>query len=183
MEDIKEIKTSSKERMQKSLNALNGDFGLLRTGRASAALLDKVHVDYYGVATPLKQLANISLPEAKLIVIQPFDRNSISDIEKAILTSDLGLNPGNDGKTIRIIVPPLNEERRRELVKQARQMGEKAKISIRNIRRDINEKIKISDSTEDEKKRLTQDIQKITDDFIQQIEKVLVKKENEIMEV
>ena len=182
MEDI-EIKTISKERMQKSLNALEGDFVLLRTGRASAALLDKVHVDYYGVSTPLKQLANISLPEAKLIVIQPFDRNSISDIEKAIQTSDLGLNPGNDGKTIRIIIPPLNEERRRELVKQARQMGEKAKVAIRNIRRDINEKIKISDSTEDEKKRLAQDIQKITDDFIQQIEKVLVKKENEIMEV
>ena len=180
---MQEVKAKAEERMKKSLAALGDDFNLLRTGRASAALFDKVRVEYYGTPTPLNQLANISIPEARLIVIQPFDRNSISDIEKAILSSELGLNPGNDGKVIRINIPPLNEERRKELVKQAKNLAENAKVSIRNIRRDTNDQIKNGDFTEDEQKKAIDMIQKLTDKYVEKIGEALKDKEKEIMEV
>ncbi len=180
---MQEVKAKSEGRMKKSIGALEDDFNLLRTGRASAAIFDKLKVDYYGTPTPLNQIANISVPEARLIVIQPFDRNSMADIEKAILASELGLNPNNDGKVIRINIPPLNEERRKELVKQAKNLAENARVAVRNIRRDTNEQIKNGDFTEDEQKRGTDDIQKLTDSYIEKIGEVLKKKEQEIMEV
>jgi ribosome recycling factor len=180
---MQEVKTKAEERMKKSIGALEDDFNLLRTGRASAALFDKVRVEYYGTPTPLNQLANISIPEARLIVIQPFDRNAIGEIEKAIQSSELGLNPNNDGKVIRIAIPPLNEERRKELVKQAKNQAENARVSIRNIRRDVNDQIKNGDFTEDEQKKGTDDIQKLTDKYVEKIGEILKSKEQEIMEV
>jgi ribosome recycling factor len=180
---MQEVKTKAEERMKKSIGALEDDFNLLRTGRASAALFDKVRVEYYGTPTPLNQLANISIPEARLIVIQPFDRNAIGEIEKAIQSSELGLNPNNDGKIIRIAIPPLNEERRKELVKQAKSQAENARVSIRNIRRDVNDQIKNGDFTEDEQKKGTDDIQKLTDKYVEKIGEILKSKEQEIMEV
>jgi ribosome recycling factor len=180
---MQEVKTKAEERMKKSLAALGDDFNLLRTGRASAAIFDKIRVDYYGSPTPLNQLANISVPEARLIVIQPFDRNAINDIERAILSSELGLNPGNDGKVIRINIPALNEERRKDLVKQAKSLAENARVSVRNIRRDINDQIKSGDFTEDEKKKAGDDIQKLTDRYVEKIGELLKAKEKEIMEV
>jgi len=180
---MQEVKAKAEERMKKSLGALGDDFNLLRTGRASAALFDKVRVEYYGTPTPLNQLANISIPEARLIVIQPFDRNSIGDIEKAILSSELGLNPGNDGKVIRISIPPLNEERRKELVKQAKNLAENARVSVRNIRRDTNDQIKNGDFTEDEQKKGIEEIQKLTDKYVEKIGEAFKQKEKEIMEV
>jgi len=180
---MQEVKAKAEERMKKSLSSLGDDFNLLRTGRASAAIFDKVRAEYYGTPTPLNQIANISIPEARLIVIQPFDRNSIGDIEKAILSSELGLNPGNDGKVIRISIPPLNEERRKELVKQAKSLSENARVSVRNIRRDINDQIKNGDFTEDEQKKGIEEVQKITDKYVEKIGEALKIKEKEIMEV
>lgn len=180
---MQEVKAKAEERMKKSIGALEDDFNLLRTGRASAALFDKVRVDYYGTPTPLNQLANISIPEARLIVIQPFDRNAIADVEKAILSSELGLNPSNDGKVIRISIPPLNEERRKELVKQAKATAENARVAVRNIRRDVNDQIKNGDFTEDEQKKGQDDIQKLTDKYVAEIGTILEAKEQEIMEV
>lgn len=177
------IKAKAEERMKKSIASLEEDFNLLRTGRASAAIFDKVRVDYYGNPTPLNQLANISIPEARLIVIQPFDRAAAADIEKAVLASELGLNPNSDGKVIRIAIPPLNEERRGELVKQARGIAENARVAVRNIRRDTNEQIKAAGLPEDEQKKSTEDIQKLTDSHIEEISGILKAKEKEIMEV
>lgn len=169
--------------MKKSIGALEDEFNLLRTGRASAALFDKIRVEYYGTPTPLNQIANISVPEARLIVIQPFDRNAIGDIEKAILSSELSLNPNNDGKVIRINIPPLNEDRRKELVKQAKNMAENTRVSIRNIRRDTNDQIKDSDVSEDEQKKAEHEIQKLTDSYVEKVAVILSAKEKEIMEV
>lgn len=180
---MQEVKAKAEDRMKKSIGALEDNFNLLRTGRASAALFDKVRVEYYGTPTPLNQLANISIPEARLIVIQPFDRNAINDIEKAIQASELGLNPNNDGKVIRISIPPLNEERRKELVKQAKSTAEDSRVAIRNIRRDTNDLIKNGDFTEDEKKKGADDVQKLTDKYIEKIGEILKAKEKEIMEV
>lgn len=180
---MQEVKAKAEDRMKKSIGALEDDFNLLRTGRASAALFDKVRVEYYGTPTPLNQLANISIPEARLIVIQPFDRNAINDIEKAIQASELGLNPNNDGKVIRISIPPLNEERRKELVKQAKSNAENSRVAIRNIRRDTNDQIKNGDFTEDEQKKGVDEIQKLTDKYIEKIGEILKTKEKEIMEV
>ena len=177
------IKAKAEERMKKSIASLEEDFNLLRTGRASAAIFDKVRVDYYGNPTPLNQLANISIPEARLIVIQPFDRAAAADIEKAVLASELGLNPNSDGKVIRIAIPPLNEERRGELVKQARGIAENARVAVRNIRRDTNEQIKAAGLPDDEQKKSTEDIQKLTDSHIEEIAGILKAKEKEIMEV
>ena len=177
------IKVKAEERMKKSIASLEEDFNLLRTGRASAAIFDKVRVDYYGNPTLLNQLANISIPEARLIVIQPFDRAAAADIEKAVLASELGLNPNSDGKVIRIAIPPLNEERRGELVKQARGIAENARVAVRNIRRDTNEQIKAAGLPEDEQKKSTEDIQKLTDSHIEEIAGILKAKEKEIMEV
>ena len=169
--------------MKKSVKSLQDDFNSIRTGRASASLFDKVSADYYGTPTPLNQIANISIPEARLIVIQPFDKNALNDIEKAIQASELGLNPSNDGKVIRINIPPLTEERRKDLVKQAKNTAEQAKVAIRNIRRDINDAIKKGEFTEDEKKKGADDVQKITDSYIAEISKLAEEKEKEIMEI
>lgn len=180
---MSQIRIKAEERMKKSIESLKDDFNLLRTGRASAAIFEKVRVDYYGTPTPLNQLANISIPEARLIVIQPFDRTAAADIEKAVLASELGLNPSSDGKVIRIAIPPLNEERRGELVKQARGIAENARVAVRNIRRDTNEQIKAAGLPEDEQKKSTEDIQKLTDSHIESIAGILKAKEKEIMEV
>ena len=177
------VKKDAEERMKKTLKALKDEFNTIRTGRASASLFDKVNVEYYGTPTPLNQVANISIPEARLIVIQPFDKNALGDIEKAIQTSELSLNPNNDGKVIRINIPPLTEERRKELVKQAKNIGEQSRVSIRNIRRDTNDAIKKGEFTEDEQKKGMDEIQKLTDKYIKDIGSVIDEKEKEIMEI
>ncbi len=177
---------SSISRMEKTINALKEEFKALRTGRASAAIFDKVRVDYYGTPTPLNQVSTISVPEARSIIIQPFDKSLIVEIEKAIQKADLGLNPSNDGKVIRISIPPLTAERRKELVKQAKATAENSRVAIRNIRRDGNDDLKKQQKdgsiTEDELKTSEADLQKSTDKFIQEINKILDDKEKEIME-
>jgi len=178
-----DLKAKTEEKMKKSIASFEEELNHLRSGRASAALFDKLRVDYYGTPTPLKQLANISIPEARLIVIQPFDRNSIENIEKAILASELGLNPGNDGKLIRISVPPLNEERRGDLVKKVKALAENARVSIRNIRRDANEQIKSGDFTDDEQKKGTDIVQRLTDAFVERVSTIAETKKEEIMEI
>ncbi len=174
------------ERMKKSINALKDELNTIRTGRASAALFDKIRVDYYGDKSPLSQVATISIPEARLVVIQPWDKGLIGEIEKAIQKSELSLNPSNDGKVIRIAIPPLTEERRKELAKQAKAQAEQSRVAIRNIRRDGNEELKKlekdGDMTEDGLKTAEDELQKSTDKFIQEINKILEDKEKEIME-
>ncbi len=174
------------ERMTKSINALKDDFNSIRTGRASASLFDKVKVEYYGDLTPLNQVATISIPEARSILIQPFDKTLIGEIEKAIQKSELGLNPSNDGKVLRITIPPLTADRRKELVKQAKNMAESSRVAIRNIRRDGNDELKKAQKdskiTEDELKTSEDSLQKSTDKFIAEINKILEDKEKEIME-
>ena len=173
-------------RMDKTIAALKDEFKALRTGRASASIFDRVRVDYYGTPTPLNQVSTISVPEARSIVIQPFDKSLISEIEKAILKSELGLNPSNDGKVIRISIPPLTAERRKELVKQAKATAENSRVAIRNIRRDGNDDLKKQQKdgtiTEDDLKTGEADLQKSTDKYIQDINKILEEKEKEIME-
>ena len=173
-------------RMDKTIAALKDEFKALRTGRASASIFDRVRVDYYGTPTPLNQVSTISVPEARSIVIQPFDKSLISEIEKAILKSELGLNPSNDGKVIRISIPLLTAERRKELVKQAKSIAENSRVAIRNIRRDGNDELKKQQKdgtiTEDDLKTGETDLQKSTDKYIQDINKILEEKEKEIME-
>ena len=177
---------ASIQRMEKSIAALKDEFNAIRTGRASAALFDKVRVDYYGQPTPLNQVATVSVPEARSVVIQPFDKTLIGEIEKAIQKSELGLHPSNDGKIIRIAIPPLTAERRKELVKQAKAAAETSRVAIRNIRRDGNDDLKKqqkdSKLTEDELKSAEDALQKSTDKFIADINKILEAKEKEIME-
>ncbi|ERJ93699.1 ribosome recycling factor [Treponema lecithinolyticum] len=177
---------ASIQRMNKSIAALKDEFNAIRTGRASAALFDKVRVDYYGQSTPLNQVATISIPEARTVVIQPFDKSLVSEIEKAVQKSELGLNPSNDGKIIRIAIPPLTSERRKELVKQAKAIAETSKVAIRNIRRDGNDELKKMQKdgslTEDGLKTAEEALQKSTDKFIADINKILEDKEKEIME-
>ena len=177
---------ASIQRMEKSIAALKDEFNAIRTGRASAALFDKVRVDYYGQPTPLNQVATISVPEARSVVIQPFDKTLIGEIEKAIQKSELGLHPSNDGKIIRIAIPPLTAERRKELVKQAKAAAETSRVAIRNIRRDGNDDLKKqqkdSKLTEDELKTAEDALQKSTDKFIADINKILEATEKEIME-
>lgn len=180
------IKKNAEDRMEKAIGALRRDLSTLRAGKASPALLDRVQVEYYGALTPLNQLANINTPDSRTLMIQPWDKSSVSAIEKAILKSDLGLTPSNDGSAIRISVPPLTEERRAELVKTSKKFGEDAKVAIRNIRRDANDdvkKLEKTDISEDESRRHQEDIQKTTDKFIAEVDKVLTAKEKEIMEV
>lgn len=176
----------SEERMEKTISSLKDSFNAIRTGRASQALFDKVRVDYYGTKSPLNQVATISIPEARTVMIQPFDKSLITEIEKAILTSDLGLNPSNDGKVIRIQIPALTQERRKDLVKQAKQIAENSRTSIRNIRRDGNDDIKkkqkAGEITEDELKTEEDKLQKLTDKYIAEINKIYDTKEKEIME-
>jgi ribosome recycling factor len=173
--------------MKKTVQSLKDNFASLRTGRASASLFDKIRVDYYGEKSPLNQVANISIPEARLIVIQPWDKALIGEIEKAIRSSELSLNPSNDGKVIRVAIPPLTEERRKELVKQAKNQAEQSRVAIRNIRRDGNEELKklLKDSelTEDEESKASEELQKLTDSCIAKVNQALEEKEKEIMEV
>lgn len=177
----------NRQRMEKTLNNLDREFKRLRTGRASTALLEGIRVEYYGTPTPLEQLASISVPDSRTISIQPWDRGSFKDVEKALLKSDLGLNPVNDGKTIRIIIPPLTEERRKELVKIAKKNTEETKVSIRNIRRDANDTLKKQeknkDITEDDLHKIQDDVQKLTDEYIAKTDAVFAAKEKEIMEI
>lgn len=173
--------------MNKVLTNLKSEFATIRTGRASTALLDKILVDYYGTPTPVNQVATISVPEPKMILIQPWETNMLQVIEKAILKSDLGLTPNNDGKVIRLILPDLTAERRKELVKYAKKKAEEAKVSIRNIRREYNDMLKKMEKnkeiSEDDSKRSQEEIQKITDKYIDKADEILENKEKEIMEV
>jgi ribosome recycling factor len=184
---MQDVISSNEDRMKKTVASLKEGFAALRTGRASAALFDKIRVDCYGEKSPINQVANISIPEARLIVIQPWDKNLIGEIEKAIRSSDLSVNPSNDGKVIRIAIPPLTEERRKELVKLAKGQAEQSRVAIRNIRRDGNDELKklLKDSkiTEDDESKGTAELQKLTDSLIGQINQVLEEKEKEIMEV
>lgn len=179
-----DVKNACEERMKKTVAALRDEYAAIRTGRASPTILDKLRVDYYGEKSPVSQVATISVPEARLIVIQPWDRALIGEIEKAIQKSELGLNPSNDGKVIRIAIPPLTEQRRKELVKVAKATAESSRVAIRNIRRDGLEDLKkMSDLPEDSLKKAEEELQKLTDSFILQINKVLEEKEKEILEV
>jgi ribosome recycling factor len=184
---MQEIISSNEERMKKTVASLKEGFAAIRTGRASASLFDRIRVDYYGEKSPLNQVANLSVPEARLIVIQPWDKNLIGEIEKAIRSSELSLNPSNDGKVIRISIPPLTEERRKELVKLAKNQAEQSRVSIRNIRRDGNDELKkfLKDSkiTEDDESKGSAELQKLTDSYINQLNQILEEKEKEIMEV
>jgi len=184
---IKEVVGDMKSRMEKAVEALRKDLGKVRTGRASTALIEGLIVDYYGTPTHLSQMATLSVPESRLITIQPWDASAMSSIEKAIQTSDLGINPSNDGKIIRLSIPQLTEERRREMVKLAKKYSEDAKISIRNCRRDANELLKElekeKDISEDELKRSQDEVQKITDDYVKKIDSVIANKEKDIMEI
>jgi len=183
---IDSIYEETRERMGKSVSALKSEFKKIRTGRASLALLDGIRVDYYGTSTPLNQMATLAVPESRLITIQPWDNSVIKEIEKAILKSDLGLTPSSDGKIIRIAIPPLTEERRKELVKIANKMSEEYKVAVRNIRRDSNELVKIlkkdGDISEDEAFKAQEQVQKITDEHIKRIDDVYQEKEKEILE-
>jgi len=183
---MEDQKNKAEQRMKKTIHALKGEFNSIRTGRASAALFDSLKIDYYGQKSPLNQVATISIPEARLVVIQPWDKSILSEIEKAIQKSELSINPNNDGKVIRINIPPLTEERRKELVKIAKNKAEHSRVSIRNIRRDANEEYKQlqknSGLSEDEAKRGMEEIQKITDIYIEKINKQLEEKEVEILE-
>ncbi len=175
------------EKVEKSISVLKEDLGTVRAGRANAALVDKVMVDYYGSPTPLKSLANISVPEPRTLLIAPFDPKSIPDIEKGINIANIGINPVNDGKVIRLAIPQVTEERRKELTKQVKAMGEDAKVAIRNLRRDYNDKAKKAekggDLTEDDLKEFLDDIQKVHDKAIKDIDDIIAEKDKEIMEV
>lgn len=181
------VKKNAQERMEKAVAALKKDLATLRAGRAHASLLDRVTVEYYGTPTPINQLGSINTPDPRTLVIQPWDKSVLGDIEKAILKSDLGLTPANDGSVIRISLPPLTEQRRLELVKMTKKFGEDARVAVRNVRRDANDEIKKMEKSgeisEDEARRHQEDIQKTTDRFIAEIDKVLAAKEAEIMEV
>jgi ribosome recycling factor len=173
--------------MSESVESIRHEFGSVRTGRASPALLDRIAVDYYGTATPLKQLATISAPEARLLSIQPYDKTSIKAIERAILESDVGLTPSNDGNLIRLTVPELTEERRKQLVKVVRHIAEEGRVAVRNIRRDVMHDLRelksAGDAGEDDEKRAEQELQKVTDARVKELDELLKHKEEEILEV
>lgn len=180
------IKKSAEERMEKALGALKRDLSTLRAGRATPAILDRVQAEYYGAMTPVNQLGSITTPDSRTLIIQPWDKSALAAIEKAILKSDVGLTPANDGSIIRLVVPPLTEERRQDLVKSTKKYGEEAKVAIRNIRRDANDDIKKlekGDISEDESRRHQEDVQKMTDRYVAEVDKILAAKEKEIMEV
>lgn len=184
---IDEILSASEEKMNKSINSLKKELSSMKAGRANPSILDRIEVEYYGSMTPLKQLSNISAPEARVLLIQPFDKTSIKNIEKAILKSDLGLNPSNDGTVIRLVIPELTEETRKDLVKKVKKVGEETKIAVRSARRDCNDKIKglkkNNEITEDEMKKYEDKIQKTTDNHIKTIDKLLENKEKEVMSI
>jgi ribosome recycling factor len=184
---IDELLEDAKERMGKSVESTRAQFGTVRSGRASPALLDRINVDYYGTATPLKQLATISAPEARLLSVQPYDKSSIKSIEKAILESDVGITPSNDGNLIRLSIPELTEERRKELVKVVRHIAEEGRVAIRNIRRDVMHDLRelreSGESGRDEEHRAEAELQKVTDARIGELDGLLKAKEAEILEV
>jgi ribosome recycling factor len=183
----KELRKKIEDKMNGAIDVLKKDFGAIRTGRASLALLDGLQVEYYGTPTPLQQVASLSVPESTTIQIQPWEQKIMADIERAIQKSDMGLTPTNDGKVIRINIPPLTEERRKDLVKVVKKRAEEGRIAIRNIRRDGNEKLKSLEKnkelSEDDLKKSLDEVQKITDTFISKVDEVLQHKEKEIMEV
>ncbi|UNC91827.1 ribosome recycling factor [Candidatus Contubernalis alkaliaceticus] len=182
-----EVFDTAKHKMGKAVEVFKSDLSTIRAGRATTSLLDKITVDYYGTPTPLNQLANISAPEPRLLVVQPWDKNVMADVEKTILKSDLGLTPSNDGNVIRLPVPQLTEERRKELVKMIRKKAEESKVAIRNIRRDANDQLKSLEKdgeiTKDDLKRSQEEVQKLTDEYIEKVDQVLSTKETEMMEV
>lgn len=184
---VKEILSSSEERLKKSVEALKSEFASLRTSRASSSLLDKVLVDYYGTPTPVNQIAQVTVPEPRMIMIKAYEKNMLKEIEKAIQKSDLGLNPNSDGAVIRLAIPQLTQERRKELVKVVNKKAEDAKVAMRNIRRDGNEEIKklekAKEITEDDRKKGQEDIQKLLDKYIKLVDDARAKKEKEVMEV
>lgn len=183
----KQVVANAKDKMTKAIQSYSRELASIRAGRANASLLDRISVDYYGAPTPVNQLAGISVPEARLLVIQPYDRTILGEIEKAILKSDLGLNPTNDGTIIRLAIPALTEERRKELVKVVKKDAEEAKVAIRNVRRDANDDLKklekSGDITEDDHRGYSDDIQKVTDEYISKIDAMTKEKEKEILEV
>lgn len=183
MADYPEIE----KRMKKTCEALNAQLATIRAGRANAAVLDQIQVDYYGVSTPIQQVASIATPDPRSLTIQPWDGSLLKVIEKAILASDLGINPQNDGRIIRLVFPPLTEERRKDLVKQTKKYGEESKVAIRNIRRDAIDRFKkqqkVSEITEDDYKIAEKDMQKLTDDYIKEIDKITERKEKELTEI
>ncbi len=184
---MEELYTEFQEKLKKTVAAMQREFATLRAGRATPALVENLEVEYYGTPTPLNQLAGISVPEPRLIVIQPWDKNSIKDVEKAILKSDLGLTPNNDGTVIRLTIPQLTEERRKELVKHIRKKAEEGRVAIRNLRREVNDKLKKMEKdgevSEDMRYSSQEEIQKITDEYIEEVDKIVEAKEKEIMEV
>ncbi|WP_345808791.1 ribosome recycling factor [Bacillus pumilus] len=183
----KEVLNQTKEKMEKAVQAYGRELATVRAGRANASLLDKVTVDYYGAQTPLNQIASITVPEARMLIITPYDKTAIGDIEKSIQKSDLGITPTSDGNVIRIAIPALTEERRKELVKVVRKYSEEAKVAVRNVRRDANDELKKFEKngeiTEDELRSSTEDVQKLTDEYVAKIDDVTKDKEKEIMEV
>ncbi|OXS28622.1 MAG: ribosome recycling factor [Desulfovibrio sp. MES5] len=185
--DIDSILLDAEERMEKALAALDREFAKLRTGRATTALVDGIKADYYGTPTPISQMASVAVPDSRTLTIQPWDKGGIALIEKAILKSDLGLTPVNDGKVVRIVMPPLTEERRKDLGKVARKYSEDAKVAVRNVRRDANDSLKKLEKdktiTEDDQKRATEDVQKLTDKYVADVDKKCAAKEKEIMEI
>ena len=179
-----EIIDNAKERMNSSLNSLQRDLGHIRAGRANASLLDRISVEYYGAPTPLNQMASITIPEARVLMITPFDKTILKDIEHALNASDIGITPANDGSVIRLVIPMLTEERRKELVKEMGKYIEGAKVAIRNIRRDANNAIKKDETMdEDVQKDAENEIQKLTDSFVKQIEEIAKKKNDEVLKV
>jgi ribosome recycling factor len=184
---LEEVYEEVERKMERSIEALRKDLSRIRTGRASLALLDGISVDYYGTATALNQMATLAVPESRLITIQPWDKTQIGPIEKAIQRSDLGLTPTNDGTLIRLSIPPLTADRRKDLVKQVKKVGEESKIALRNIRRDGNDTLKSLEKdklvSEDDWRRGQDQVQKITDRYIAQIDEILQSKEHEVMEV
>ncbi|MCI7351482.1 MAG: ribosome recycling factor [Ruminococcus sp.] len=184
---MKEQMNTAKGKMEKCIKSLEHEFTTIRAGRANPAVLDKVFVDYYGAPTPVNQLAAISVSEARVLVIQPWDAGALKPIEKAIQTSEIGINPTNDGKVLRLVFPQLTEERRKELVKQIKKMGEEGKVTIRSVRRDTMEKFKTmkknSEITEDDLKNCEKDVQNLTDKFVAEIDKAVAEKEKEIMSI
>ena len=185
--ELKDLYKETKAAMDKSINALHSDYNSIRAGRANPSVLDRIYVDYYGTSTPINQLAAISVAEARILVIQPWDKSSLKSIEKAIQTSDLGINPQNDGSVIRLTFPPLTEERRKALTKDVAKMAEDYKVTVRQHRRDAMDKIKnmkkASEITEDDQKDGEKKIQEITDDYIKQVDAVAEEKKNEIMSI
>lgn len=184
---MKEVVQTAKEKMKKAAQNLQRELGQIRAGRANASLLERVQVSYYGAPTPVNQLAQITIPEARVLMITPFDKNALEDIEKAILASDIGISPTNDGNVIRLVIPQLTEERRKELAKEVKKVAENAKVAVRNVRRDAMDDLKKAQKnneiTEDDLRDLEKQVQKVTDESVKEIDDITAEKEKELLEV